>query len=81
VTIVVEPNPAVEGQPVTVRVDGSGPYFWRVSGEEWTEVAIDPETGQGRIDVPPGSGGDTLVVSDRERPNPDNAEVPVNASD
>lgn len=79
-TIVVDPNPAIEGQPVTVRVDGPGPHYWRVSGEEWVEIGIDPETGRGTIDVPPGTGEDVLVVSDLAVPNADNLEVPINSS-
>ncbi len=78
-TITVEPNPATEGQRVTVRTDGPGPHYWRVTGLEWTEIPIDPETGVGTVDVPPSSGGRNLVVSDLGVPNPDNIEVPINS--
>ena len=80
-TIVVEPNPAREGQPVTVRVDQPGSYYWRVPGGDWQPIPIDPETNQGRIDVPPGTGGTNLDISDLAFPNPDDQEVPINSTD
>ena len=78
-TIVVEPNPAIEGQPVSVSVDGPGPHYWRVAGQEWQEVPVDEETGRGRIDVPPGTGGGVLDVSDRRSPSADATETPIDA--
>lgn len=80
-TIVVDPNPAIEGQPVTINVDGPGPYYWRVAGQDWQVVPIDEETGLARIDVPAGTGGGVLDVSDRQQPSPDQAEVPVDSTE
>jgi hypothetical protein len=82
VTVIVEPNPAVEGQPVTITVDGPGPYSWSVDGQTaWERLPIDPETRQGRITLPPSSGGSVLNVSDHNLPAPDGADVNINAPD
>jgi hypothetical protein len=78
-TIVVEPNPAIEGQPVTVRVTGPGPHYWRTGDLDWEEIPIDEETGRGFITLPPGTGGDTLLISDLAIPTPENIEVPIDA--
>jgi hypothetical protein len=79
--IIVDPNPATEGQPVTITVEGSGPYEWSVFGDEWQPLTIDPETRQARITLPPGSGGGVLVVSDNRGPGSDTSSIPINSSD
>ncbi len=80
-TIVVDPNPAIEGQPATVTVSGPGPYYWRVAGHPWEEIPIDEESGAGRITLPAGSGGGVLDISDRRHPTPDQSETLVNSTD
>jgi hypothetical protein len=78
-TIVVEPNPAAEGQPVSIHVDGAGPHYWRTGDLDWAKIPIDPETGRGSLTMPPGTGGDTLLISDLRTPDPQNLEVPIDA--
>ena len=80
-SIVVDPNPAIEGQPVTVKVDQPGAYYWRTPGGDWQRIPIDPETNSGSLTPPPGSGGSILDVSNLAAPNPDNLEVQVNSLD
>ncbi|HLU37793.1 MAG TPA: hypothetical protein VK081_00305 [Planctomycetota bacterium] len=80
-TIVVDPDPAIEGQPATIKVNGPGPYYWRVSGRDWEEIPIDEERGTGTITLPAGSGGGVLDVSDLKMPSPDQSETLVNSND
>jgi len=80
--ITVQPNPAISGQTVTITVTGPGPYYVRVggSGEDWTELPIDPDTGEAtyRVDAP---GGSTIQISDRNLPTADSISVPVNETE
>jgi hypothetical protein len=79
-TIVVDPNPAIEGSPVTITVSGPGPYSWAVSPTgEWQTVPIDPETQRGQIVLPAGSGGHVLQISDLAIPNSDSAAVNIDS--
>jgi hypothetical protein len=66
VTILVQPNPAAEGQPVTITVDGPGPYEWGVFGHGTQTLPVDPETGRAQVTLPAGSAGGVLVVTDGE---------------
>ena len=77
-SIVVDPNPAIEGQPVNITVTGAGPHYWRTSETGWQTIPIDVETGRGSITMPAGSAGDVLMISDLAIPNPENQEVPIN---
>lgn len=75
-TIVVDPNPAVEGQPVTISVDGPGNFEWGVFGHGTQPLVIDPETGRAQIVLPAGSGGGVLIVTDGDA---DSIGVNINA--
>jgi hypothetical protein len=79
--IVMDPNPPVAGQGVTITVDGPGPYEWCVFGQDWQPLPIDPETRQARLTVPPGSEGGVLGVSDNRGPGADTSTAPINSTD
>lgn len=79
-TIVVDPNPAIEGQAATITASGPGPYYWRVSGGDWQQIPIDEESGTGVITLPAGSGGGVLDVSDLKLPDPDQSETLVDST-
>jgi hypothetical protein len=79
--IVMDPNPPIAGQPVTITVDGPGPYKWCVFGDEWQPLPIDPETRRATITPPGSAGGGTLGVSDHGGPHGDTATAPINNSD
>lgn len=80
--IKVDPNPAVEGQPITITFPGPGPWFIRRDGTSggWDKVAIDPETNTARLDAPPGQGGDSFSISNLEIPET-GINVPINSGD
>lgn len=81
-TITVQPNPAESGRPITITVTGPGPHYVRVagSGEDWQQIAIDPDTDQGTWTVT-APGGGSLQISDRQPPVPDSTSVPVDSTD
>jgi hypothetical protein len=64
----VEPNPAVEGQPVTITVEGPGP--WLVMGDPDGEVREHEPDSQGQIELtaPPGASGGTFTVMNSADP-------------
>lgn len=66
----VQPDPPVEGQPVTITFPGPGPWYVREDGSTggWTEVHVDPESNTARLDAPPAMGGGSFSVSDLEIP-------------
>lgn len=73
-TIVVEPDPPREGERVTITATGPGPYFYRVNGGDWIELPVDEESRSTSVEVPAGSGGQILDVSDRNLPDSDDSE-------
>jgi hypothetical protein len=61
--ITIDPNPAVEGQPVVITVAGSGPwYVGRDGSGSVTEVT--PTNGEIELLAPPGTAGQTFTVTD-----------------
>lgn len=80
-TIHIEPDPPREGEQATVTVSGGGPYFVRVDGGEWSELPVDAESGTATLDIPAGSGGQVLDISDLAFPAPDNAETLIVGTD
>lgn len=69
-----KPNPAIEGQDVTVTSSGGDKVYMSVDGGEWQEVSLDGQ-GQGVITVP--SGSRFVTISDRRLPNPSTVCVEV----
>lgn len=72
--IVLEPDPPREGERVKITATGPGPYFYRFDGGDWIELPIDEESRSTSIEVPAGSGGQILDVSDRNLPDSDDSE-------
>ena len=66
-SIRIEPDPAVEGQYVTITVTGSGPwYVARDPGGELTEIT---PNANGEVEiVTPGSSGGTFTVTNTTEP-------------
>jgi hypothetical protein len=80
--ITVEPNPAVEGQPVVITFPGPGPWFVRREGSSdgWTEVEVDAESNTARLNFPPSPAGGSFSVSDAGTPGT-STSVPVIAGE
>jgi hypothetical protein len=76
----VEPNPAVEGQPVTITVTGSGP--WYIGGNPDGELReYRPDRNQEiELTSPPGTAGGSFTVTDFGDP-PTEARVNIVSSD
>lgn len=74
--IVVDPNPAVEGQPVTITVTGPGP--WYVAGNPSGEVKEYRPDANNEIELlaPPGGAGESFTVTDFGDP-PTNARIDI----
>jgi hypothetical protein len=76
-SIQLQPDPPREGAPVKITVVGRGPYSFSIDGGAWQPLPIDEETGSATINLPPGSGGQILDVSDRRVPEPDDASAVI----
>ncbi len=61
-----EPNPATEGSQVEVTYTGGDVVYYSVDGDSWTELPVDPKTGEGTITIPAGSN--FVTISDRKIP-------------
>jgi hypothetical protein len=72
----VEPNPAIEHQPVTITVTGPGPWYMAGNpGGELREVIAD---GNNEIELaaPPGEAGASFTITDFGDP-PTNARIDI----
>lgn len=67
----VQPNPPVEGQPVTITVTGPGPFY--VSCDpDGPLVKYTPDAhGEIELTSPPGSAGQSFTVSNYADPTVD----------
>jgi hypothetical protein len=64
----VQPNPPVEGQPVTITVTGPGPFY--VSRDPDGDLTRYDADAQGEIELttPPGAAGQSFTVSNYADP-------------
>ncbi len=76
----VEPNPAVEGWPVTITVEGAGP--WLIAREPDGAVTEYQPDAQGQIELltPPGTSGQSFTVTNSGTP-PDSARIDIVSQD
>ncbi|MEZ5963852.1 MAG: hypothetical protein R3F56_08415 [Planctomycetota bacterium] len=74
--IKVEPNPAIEGQAVTIVVTGPGP--WYVAGNPGGEIVEYTPDANNEIELltPPGQAGGSFTVTDFGDP-PTNARIDI----
>lgn len=72
--LVVEPNPVVEGQDVEVTYTDGDPLYVSIDGGPWQPVPLDAD-GNGTVQAPTGS--ESLVISNRKYPKPENIDVEV----
>lgn len=78
--IKVEPNPAQEGQTVTITVTGPGPWFIAGNpGGEIREYTAD-HNNQIELTAPPGAGGDSFTITDFGDP-PTDARVDIESTE
>ena len=77
--IVVEPNPAVEGQPVTITVTGPGP--WYVAGNPSGEITEYQPNPNNEIELlaPPGQAGGSFTITDYGDP-PTSARIDIGSN-
>lgn len=62
--VTIDPDPAVEGQPVSIKVNGPGPWYISLDGTG-TITEITPQTaGEIELATPPGVGGQSFTVTD-----------------
>jgi hypothetical protein len=76
--LVVEPDPAIEGQPVTITVTGPGP--WTIAGNpdgELREYQPD-QNNEIELSAPPGRGGGSFTITDG---NGTSARIDIRSSD
>jgi hypothetical protein len=64
----VSPDPAHEGQPVTITVTGPGP--WLISRNPDGEIREYQANASGQIELtaPPGAGGESFTILNSEDP-------------
>ncbi|HLU38358.1 MAG TPA: hypothetical protein VK081_03175 [Planctomycetota bacterium] len=76
--IKVDPNPAIEGQPVTITVTGPGPWF--IAGDPDGEIREYQPGPNNEIELtaPPGRGGGTFTITDG---NGTSARIDIESSD
>ena len=77
--IVVEPNPAVEGQPVTITVTGPGP--WSIAGNPDGEIKEYSPNQNNEIELlaPPGRAGGSFTITDFGDP-PTDARIDITST-
>lgn len=74
--IKVEPDPAIEGQPVTIIVTGPGP--WYVAGNPGGEIVEHRPDNNNEIELlaPPGQAGSSFTITDFGDP-PTNVRIDI----
>ncbi len=82
----ISPNPPVEGQAATVTVPHDGPWYVYVTDHATGALIelgpLNATTGHIlELDVPPGTGGDTLTITDEREPLPKDADFPIVSTD
>jgi hypothetical protein len=65
--VAIDPNPAVEGQPVRIVVTGPGPWYISRDGSG-TLTEVTPHNGEIELLTPPGTGGQSFTVTDLGEP-------------
>lgn len=68
VGISIEPNPAVEGQPVRIIVSGPGPWYISRDGSGVITELRPNASGEYELAAPPGSGGESFTITDFGNP-------------
>jgi len=65
----IDPDPAVEGQLVTITVPATAQGPWYVSLDPSGEVTEVTPDAQGQVEImPPGGGGDSFTVTNFDDP-------------
>lgn len=82
----ISPNPPVEGQAAIVTVPHTGPWYVYVTNHTTgalTELGpLTATTGSVlELDIPAGTGGDTLTITDEREPLPNDADYPIVSTD
>jgi len=74
--IVVDPDPAIEGQPVRITVTGPGPWF--VAGNPDGEIVEKVPDQNNEIELlePPGQAGGSFTITDFGDP-PTDARIDI----
>ena len=62
--VTIDPNPAVEGQPVRIVVTGPGPWYVSLDGSGAITEVTPQANGEIEILSPPGAGGESFTVTD-----------------
>ncbi len=76
--VTIDPNPAIEGQPVRITVTGPGPWYISRDGSGTITEVTPQAAGEIEILSPPGVGGQSFTVTDLGDP-PIDGTFPINS--